>query len=215
MWSLEDYNFVSSLLDHQIYFSSVWRHIISFYICFSTLQYLSICSTSPFPWGNSSNGSKMSLPIYLIPVTEALYCVLPQYSVYVKTQCQWGQWKSEIFRWRPLQKHIMFSWTGSKQEGACLLSLPLNKCRQKGAVHCGGFPPGKAHWLVKTKSTASDQSHYAWRAYWTRACWTAVLCCALFMFSLTDIHCVGVTNESLWGLKVKAVIPREGLKILS
>lgn len=32
----------------------------------------------------------------------------------------------------------------------CLSALlPLNKCRQKGAAHCGGFPSGRARWLGK------------------------------------------------------------------
>ncbi len=98
----------------------------------------------------------------------------------------------------------------------CLSALlPLNKCRQKGAAHCGGFPPGRTRWLVKTKSTDSNWSHYAWWAYWARSCWTAVLWCALFIFTVTDFRCVGLTSESLWGLRVKAVTPREGLKILS
>jgi len=33
----------------------------------------------------------------------------------------------------------MFSWKGSRHENACFAFLPLNKCKQSGAAHCGGF----------------------------------------------------------------------------
>lgn len=49
-----------------------------------------------------------------------------------QTRCQWGQWKSEIFRWGLVQKHIMFSWKGSKREGACLRSHHLTSVGSRG-----------------------------------------------------------------------------------
>lgn len=49
-----------------------------------------------------------------------------------QTRCQRGQWKSEIFRWGLVQKHIMFSWKGSKREGACLRSHHLTSVGSRG-----------------------------------------------------------------------------------
>lgn len=70
-----------------------------------------------------------SASIYLIIApTEDLSSVLlhtPNACENTQTLCQWGQWKSEIFRWGPVQKHIMFSWKGSERESACLLSYHL------------------------------------------------------------------------------------------
>lgn len=61
---------------------------------------------------------------WLMPMLVHFYT----HTIHVKftqTQCQWGMWKSELFRWGPVQKHIMFSWKSSDREGACLLSHHL------------------------------------------------------------------------------------------
>lgn len=82
--------------------------------------------------------------------------------------------------------------------------LPLNKCRQKGAAHCGGFPPGRTRWVVKTKSTDSKLKPLRLLSLLNKVLLNScALVYAVFIFPFADFHRVGLTSQSLWGLRVK------------
>lgn len=145
-----------------IYFSSLWMLIVLFHICFPTLQY----STPPI-----SLEAGAAMASLLLHAQQQHWSTVPVRAV--------EKWDIQMM-FGPKTHHVFLERQRARK---CLSApLPVNKCKQKGAAHCGGFPRGRTCWLVKTKSADSNWSHSAWWAYWTRSCWTAVLWCALVCF---------------------------------
>lgn len=99
----------------------------------------------------------------------------------------------------------MFSWKGSEREGACLLSYHLTSVGRGELLTVVVSPVAEHADLWKqSPQTRTEAIMLGELIEQELAERTAVLWCALFIFASTDLHCVGLTSKSLWGLKAKA-----------